>query len=201
MSTDHDLAAARVIQELAAFADPPADLPAARLELRRRTRQVVVRRRLALGAIAVAAAAVVGFVIFQGLPQPHSTLPPAKQLHSGLPIGTLEGKVDFRGVVAGRRVVQFVVRADGTGTYRQPNGNSADVWPVRYVGAAPGRVTLKRTARWCSKDDNELTLDFTVRGDTVTITRATTGECSAFPGKALVDLRGVILRVQHGPRP
>jgi hypothetical protein len=206
MTTDHDLAAAWLTDALLDDPDPPADLHAARLELRRRTRRITVQRRLALVAI-TAAVAILGLVVFQALPDPPSTPPPAKQLQSGLPIGTLHGQIHYRspGDFAGPRSLRFVVRADATGTFsiQGPGdpGFGADLWPVRYIGGAPGRVTLTRPDSLCTEDDNELTFDFTVRGDTVTITNAFTGPCSTFPDEANVDLRGVVLRLSRGPSP
>ena len=204
MTTDRDLAAAWLIDALRDIPDPPADLHAARLQLRRRTRRATVQRRWALVAI-TAAAAVLGLAVFQGVPHPRSTPPPAKQLQSGLPLGTLEGQVHYlypdghTDEFGGRITLKLVVRADATGTYSlEPPGrplNGTTIWPVRYVGAAPGRVTLTHHNILCTQDDTVLTLDFTVHGDTVTIQHAATGECSAFPDESNVDLRGVVLRV------
>ena len=200
MTADHDLAAARVIEELAAIQDPAADLRGARLELRRRTRRVVVRRRLALVA-AVTTVAVLSVAIFRGLPEPETAPLPARQLRSGLPVGTLEGRVHYDALAgrAGPGTLRLVVRADATGWYRQRSGELQDVWPVRYVGDGPGRVVLKGRGWSCSKDRNELTLDFIAGPDSITITHAEAGECSAFPDAAIADLRGVILRLQDGP--
>ena len=201
MTTDHDLAAAWLTDALRDIPDPPADLHAARLELRRRTRRATVQRRWALVAI-TAAAAVLGLVVFQALPHPRATPPPAKQLQSGLPIGTLKGQINWRNFdpeeFGGRRTLQLVVRADVTGTYsiRDPAGRlSGAVWPVRYVGLAPGRVMLTHHNIICTQDDTVLTLDFTVHDNTVTIRHAATGECSPFPDESSVDLRGVVLHV------
>ena len=203
MTTDHDLAAAWLTEALRDIPDPPADLHAARLELRRRTRRAVVRRRLAVVAV-TAAVAVLGLVVFRALPDPPSTPPPAKQLQSGLPIGTLKGQIHYReddGDLAPKSL-RFVVRADATGTYSIVGTGDmsfvADLWPVRYIGDAPRRVKLTRPDSLCTQDDNELTLDFTVRGNTVTITNAVTGPCSTFPDKAFVDLRGVVLHLTQG---
>jgi hypothetical protein len=206
MTTDHDLAAAWLSEALGDDPDPPADLHAARLELRRRTRRVTVQRRLAVVAI-TATVAVLGLVVVRALPDSPSTPPPAKHLQSGLPIGSLKGQIQFRGPgdFVGPRSLRLVVQADSTGTYsiQAPGdiGMGPDVWPVRYVGVAPGRVMLTRPDSLCTQDDNELTLDFTVRGNRVTITRAVTGPCSTFPDRPNVDLRGVVLRVTRGASP
>jgi hypothetical protein len=205
MTTDHDLEAAWLTEALRDIPDPPADLHVARLELRRRTRRVAVQRRLALVAVtATATAAVLGLVLVRAMPDPPSTTPPAKQLQSGLPIGTLKGQIQFRNPddQPGPRSLRLVVRADSTGSYSiQGPGDPAfvaDLWPVRYVGDAPGRVMLTRSDSLCTEDDNELTLDFTVRGNTVTITNAVTGRCSAFPDEPNVDLHGVVLHLTRG---
>ena len=199
MTADHDLAAARVIEELAALQDPPADLHAARLELRRRTRRVVLRRRLALVAV-VATAAVLSVAIFRGLPEPETAPLPARYLRSGLPVGTLEGRVQYDALAgrAGFGTLRLIVRANATKWYRQRSGELQDLWPVRYIGAGAGRVVLKGRGWSCSKDQNELTLDFIAGRDSITITHAVAGVCSAFPDAAIADLRGVILRVRNG---
>ena len=95
MTTDHDLAAAWLTEALRGIPDPPADLHAARLELRRRTRRITVQRRLAVVAV-TATVTVLGLVLVRAMPDPPSTPPPAKLLQSGLPIGTLKGPIQFR---------------------------------------------------------------------------------------------------------
>ncbi len=203
MTTDHDMAAAWLTEALRDIPDAPADLHAARLELRRRTRRITVQRRLTVVAI-TATVAVLGLVVFRALPDPPSTPPPAKQLQSGLPIGTLKGQIHFRNPdnQPGPRSLRLVVRADSTGTYsiQGPGdpGMGPDLWPVRYIGDAPGRVMLTRSDSLCTEDDNELTLDFAVRGNTVTITNAVTGPCSAFPDEPTVDMHGVVLHLTRG---
>lgn len=203
MTTDHDLAAAWLTEALRDIPDPPPDLQAARVELRRRTRHVTVQRRLAVVAV-TAAVAILGLVVVRALPDPPSTPPPAKQLQSGLPIGTLKGQIQFRNPddQPGPRSLRLVVRADSTGSYSiQGPGDPAfvtDLWPVRYIGNAPGHVKLTRSDSLCTEDNNELTLDFTVRGNTVTITNAVTGRCSAFPDEPNVDLHGVVLHLTPG---
>jgi hypothetical protein len=203
MTTDHDLAAAWLTEALGDDLDPPADLHAARLELRRRTRRFTVQRRLAVVAI-TATVAVLGLVVIRALPDSPIMPPPAKHLQLGLPIGTLKGQVYYRDPDGnpGPRSLRFVVRADSTGTYsiQAPGdiGMGPDVWPVRYTGLAPDRVMLTRPDSLCTEDDNELTLDFTVRSNTVTITHAVTGPCSTFPDRPNVDLRGVVLHVTPG---
>jgi hypothetical protein len=200
MTADFDRAGAALMQALRDIPDPPCDLRAARLELRRRTRRVTVRRRLALGAIVVAAA-LVALALVQGLPRRDNGLPPIKQLPSGLPIGTLTGRLHTQlhtpegGVFP--LFLRLVVRPDGTGTYdiNDARGGSAyATWRVWYVGGGPGRVTLKRHSLVCGKDDKELSLEFTVGPKVVTITRAVTGECSPVTIVG-VDLRGVVLRL------
>jgi hypothetical protein len=210
MTTDHDLAAAWLTEALGDDPDPPADLHAARLELRHRTRRITVQRRLAVVAI-TAAVAVLGLVVVRALPDPPITPQPAKHLQSGLPIGTLKGEIHYRNpdgdpeVMGGRKILRFVVRADATGSYSiQGPGDpqfGVDLWPVRYIGGAPGHVMLTRPDSLCTEDDNELALDFTVRGNTVTITHAVTGPCSTFPDMPNVDLRGVVLHLSRVASP
>jgi hypothetical protein len=188
------------MQALRDIPDPPCDLLAARLELRRRTRRVIVWRRLALGAVVIAAA-VMTLALVQGLPRGDSSLPPIKQLPSGLPIGTLTGRLHTQLHTPEGKVfplfLRLVVRPDGTGTYDindARGGPAYATWPVWYVGGAPGRVTLTRHSLVCGKDDKELSLEFTVGPKAVTITRAVTGGCS--PATIVgVDLRGVVLRL------
>jgi hypothetical protein len=196
MTADHDLAAARVIEELGAISDPPADLHAARLELQRRTRRVIARRRLALAAV-VTTAAVLGVAVFRAMPESETAPLPARHLQSGLPVGILEGRVQGHspGGQSGARMLRLVVRADATGWYRQGNGERDDIWPVRYVGDGPGRVDLKGRGWSCGKGETELTLDFIVGQDSITITHAVVGDCSVFPDGA-GDLRGVVLRIR-----
>ena len=180
--------------------DPPCDLRAARLELRRRTRHVIVWRRLAVGAIVIAAA-VMTLALLQDLPRRDSSLPPIKQLPSGLPIGTLTGRLHTQLHTPEGKVfplfLRLVVRPDGTGTYDindARGGPAYATWPVWYVGGLPGRVTLTRHSLVCGKDDKELSLEFTVGPKAVTITRAVTGGCSPVTMVG-VDLRGVVLRL------
>jgi hypothetical protein len=184
MTADLDRAGVALTQALRDIPDPPCDLRAARTELRRRTRRVTVRRRLALST-AVIAAAVLILTVLQGLPHADRSLPPAKHLPSGLPIGTPTGRLhtQFRTPEGTVRLLFFrlVVRPDGTGTYdiNDAGGGSAHAtWPVWYVGGEPGRVTLKRHSLVCTKDDIELSLEFTVGPKSVTITRVVTGGCS-----------------------
>lgn len=205
MTADQDRVGAVLTLVLRDIPDPPCDLRAARLELRRRTRRVTVRRRLALGAIVIAAA-VVALALLQGLPPPDRSLPPAKNLPSGLPIGTLIGRLHTQFLTPEGEVrplfFRLVVRPDGTGTYdinSSEGGAAYDTWAVWYVGGAPGRVTLKRHSLVCGKDVDELPLEFTVGPKSVTITRAITGGCS--PASITgVDLRGVVLRVDPSTR-
>ena len=200
MTADQDRVEAALTQALHDIPDPPYDVRAARLELRRRTRRVTVRRRLALGIIVIAAA-VVALALLQGLPQPDRSLPPVKQLPSGLPIGTLTGRLHTQLHTPEGKVfplfLRLVVRADGTGTYdinEARGGPAYATWPVWYVGGLPGRVTLTRHSLVCGKDDKELSLEFTVGPKAVTITRAVTGGCSPVTIVG-VDLRGVVLRL------
>jgi hypothetical protein len=199
MAADHDLAVARVIEELSAFSDPPPDLRAARLEFRRRTRRVVVVRRFVRVAL-LTAAVVLTIALVRALPEPHSALLPAKQLPSGLPVGILEGQVPYEasGGQAGYGTLRLVVRTDATGSFHRLHGDLEDIWPVRFVGEHPGRVVLMGRGWSCSNNRNELTLDFIARPDSITITHAVLGECSAFPGTTGGDFRGVVLRVHHG---
>ena len=90
-----------------------------------------------------------------------------------------------------------MVRADATGSYHQLHGDLEDIWPVRFVGDRPGRVVLKGRGWSCNKDKNELTLDFIAHADSITITHAVLGECSAFPGTTSGDFSGVILRLHR----
>lgn len=92
MAADLDRAGAVLTQALRDIPDPPCELRAAGTELRRRTRRVSVRRRLALGAVVVAVAVLI-LTVLQGMPHADRSLPPAEQLPSGLPIGTLRGKL------------------------------------------------------------------------------------------------------------
>jgi hypothetical protein len=142
------------MQALRDIPDPPCDLRAARLVLRRRTRRLVVRRRLALGAIVIAAA-VAALALVQGLPRRDNSLAPITQLPSGLPIGTLTGKLKTQLPPGDTRepsvFLRLVVRPDGTGTYdvygSQDAGYAYDNWPVRYVGGTPGRRVRCRLCR------------------------------------------------------
>jgi hypothetical protein len=116
MTADLDRAGVALTQALRDIPDPPCDLRASRTELRRRTRRVTVRRRLALST-AVIAAAVLILTVLQGLPHADRSLPPAKHLPSGLPIGTPTGRLhtQFRTPEGTVRPLFFrlVVRPDG----------------------------------------------------------------------------------------
>jgi hypothetical protein len=202
MTPDRDPVGTMLTQALRDIPDPPCDFRAARLELRQGMRRIAIRRRLTLGAV-VSTAALLLLAVLQGLPRSDSSLPPAQRLPSGLPVGTLTGKLHTTlrlpdGTVR-YRAFRLVVRPDGTGTY-DPLESETDQgymhWPVRYVGGVPGRVTLKRHSAICGNDDNELSLEFTRSGNSVTITRSVTGGCTSVT-MAGVNLRGVVLRVQR----
>jgi hypothetical protein len=152
----------------------------------------------------VAFAVTVAFLAVLVLHNPLSTdsrMTPAKQLRSGLPVGTFSGHVPYR-EPNGRlwpTTIWLVVHADGTGTYLL---NDMEVtWQVRFVGNTPGHVELKRDAPFCHTDDNELVLDFVVDHDAVTITQAAAGACSAWPKVAHADLRNVVLHLTKKSAP
>lgn len=200
MSADLESVAARLMQALRTMPDPVTDLPAAQRVLRQRIRRVVVGRRLAVLAAAAAIGLLAVFAL-QHLPVADREMMPVKRLPSGLPVGTLRGDVPYHDL-NGRSwpaTLWLVVRADGTGTYVLYS--EEPTWLVRYAGAAPGHVVLKRDAQFCRTDDNELTLDFTVNRDKVTITKAVAGKCSAWPKVANADLRNVVLHIttKHPP--
>jgi hypothetical protein len=142
MTADQDRVGVVLALALRDMPDPPCDIRAARLELRRRTRRVTVRRRLALGVVLMAAA-VVALALLQGLPGRHNSLPPVKQLPSGLPVGTLTGRLHTQLHTPEGKVfplfLRLVVRPDGTGTYDindARGGPAYATWPVWYVGGA-----------------------------------------------------------------
>jgi hypothetical protein len=192
MAMDLDDTAARLSEALRALPDPATDPSAARRLFRRRVRRSIVRRRLAVAALA-ATLAIFAVLVFHNPTSADIRMLPAKQLRSGLPVGTLSGHVPYR-EPNGRLLTAtlwLVVHADGTGTYLLHD--MAVTWPVRYVGNTPGHVQLKREAQFCHTDDNELVLDFVVDDGSVMITHAAAGACSAWPKVGNADLRNVVL--------
>jgi hypothetical protein len=189
-------------QALHATPDPPVDLRAARGRLQQRTRAVARRRRLAV--LAVAAVLVVTAVLLADSARTgdHDAVP--ARLPSGLPVGSLNGTVYYTDPTHGYdgQAAFFVhVGADGTGTYTPPRSNGGNIgggseWPVRFVGRRPGHVVILREDARCG-ETADLTLDFTVDGDTVTVTAGTIGPCSVWPTIAPTRLAGATLTWQE----
>jgi len=204
-ASDREMSTAVLIRSLREMPDPPVDMVAAERRLRRGLRHRAVRRRVAavIVVLALAALVITGVNLWRS---PEGASLPARQLESGLPIGTLLGNLTYH-EMDGPRAAQLVlvVRRDGTGTYsmrvvmndERIYDNSG--WPVRFVGTSPGRVVIKRAAPMCHTDDNELTLEFTPAASGVRILSASRGTCSAWPPTSRADLRGVVLRLQHHP--
>ena len=184
--------------------DPPVDLRAARGRLQQRTRGVARRRRLT--AIAVAAVVVLTLVAV-GLGVSARTgdqTVTAARLPSGLPVGTLNGVVYYIDPTHhqdGKSVFFLHVNADGTGTFTPPRSNGGNLggtsqWPVRFIGRTPGHVVIMREDARCG-DVADLTFDFTVRGDVVTLTGGVIGDCSVWPTIAPTRLVGATLTLQE----
>ena len=124
----------------------------------------------------------------------------ATSIPSGLPIGRLEGSVDYDDIDlddgrTGRIHFFYVVNEDGTGTFRPPGGHSEDPWPVQYAGRTPGQVRIMSDNPFCGGQTTDIALDFRVDGNTVTISRARFGECTRWPAMDERDLVGAKLRV------
>jgi hypothetical protein len=127
---------------------------------------------------------------------------------SGLPVGSLEGKV-YRSVgkvgpstKEGRPEVstfRLWVRPDGTGGLW--NLNSIDFrepgYEVTFVRLGPGRVALSYVGPICASP-RAVTLDFTVDGRSVTVDNATSEGCILGPDW-VTDLVGAKLEVQPLP--
>jgi hypothetical protein len=89
----------------------------------------------------------------------------ATGLPSGLPVGRLEGSVDYDDLDlddgrTGRIHFFYVVNEDGTGTFRPPGGHSEDPWPVRYAGRTPGQVRVMSDNPFCGGQTTDVSLDF-----------------------------------------
>jgi hypothetical protein len=167
-----------------------------------RRRQAVRRRSIIAVAAALIGAAVVAPITIAGLrdherslpvrPSPEVTLSP-----SGLPVGTLRGRVE-RTQPGATSTITLVVRADGTGTWNagtvgDSEGSSVHDYPVQFVPDGPGRAIMTQDAAGCGVTD-VLPLTFTVRGRTVVIEDSGVIGCLVSQGLAR-DLAGSTLRV------
>jgi hypothetical protein len=194
----------RLAAALRDLPDPPVDLRAARSTLRARTssRRATRQRRFSLVAVAcvVVAVLVAGAGWLRLTTDDDAVV--AARIASGLPIGRLEGSVYYTDTgmhhQSGRQHFWFVVNADGTGLYTPPRTDTAEPWPVRYVGRTEGHVEVVRDDTFCGRT-TDITLDFRVVGNTVTITRAVFGECTRWPVKGDLDLTGEKLRWIQDP--
>ena len=151
-ASDREMSTAVLIRSLREMPDPPVDMVAAERSLHQGLRHRAVRRRVAsvIVVLALVALVITGLNLWRS---PEGAPLPARQLQSGLPIGTLLGNVTYH-EPDGPHPAQLVlvVRRDGTGTYsmrvvmddERINDNSS--WPVRFVGTSPGRVVIKRAA-------------------------------------------------------
>ena len=165
-------------------------------------RQAVRRCTVIAVAAAVILAAVAAPLVIADLrdheralpvgPSPGVTLSP-----SGLPVGTLQGKVD-RTQPGARSTVTLVVRADGTGTWNagsvgDNDFRSVEDYDVRFVRDGPGRAVMKQVPPDCGTTD-QLALTFTVRGRTVVIEDSNLIGCLVTQGLSS-DLAGTTLRL------
>ena len=169
-------------------------------------RQVVRRRAVIAVAAAVIVAAAAAPIVIADLrdhersmpvgPSPGVTLSP-----SGLPVGTLRGRVE-RTQPGATSTITLVIRADGTGTWNagtvgDSEGPSVRDYPVQFVPDGPGRAIMTQDAAGCGVTD-VLPLTFTVRGRTVVIEDSGVIGCLVSQGLAR-DLKGTTLRLLPQP--
>jgi hypothetical protein len=193
----------RLAAALHGMPDQPVDLRAARSRLRERTSspQAGRGRRVVLPAVAclLVAALVAGLGWWRAT---SDDVVVADRLPSGLPIGRLEGTVFYTDTgmhrQSGRVHFWYVVDEDGTGSFMPPRTETADPWPVRFVGRTPGRVRVIRDDAACGVT-TDITLDFRVEANTVTITGARFGPCTRWPVMGDLDLVGEKLRWIEDP--
>ena len=132
-------------------------------------------------------------------PAPRVTLSP-----SGLPVGSLVGRVDRTesGVTSN---VRLVVRPDGTGSFNagtvgDAEGDSVADYAVDLVAAAPGRAVMRNRSEAACFATDVMTLHFTVHPRTVRITDISDflADCIVSRGLA-ADLPGTTLRIEPLP--
>jgi len=189
----------RLADALRELPDPPVDLRAARSRLRERTIGSGARRARRVGLVAVACA-LMALLAVVGLAWARANLADqamvADRLPSGLPIGMIEGSVYYLDSgphrASGRFHFRFVVKPDGTGTYSPPRTDGVP-WDVRFVGRTPGHVAIVRRDTFCGRV-TDLTLDFRVHGDSLTVTKAVFDPCTKWPTLGGTDLAGETLR-------
>jgi hypothetical protein len=127
---------------------------------------------------------------------------------SGLPVGSLEGKVQRSVGRVGPNLIErrlevstfrLWVRPDGTGSLRNLGDFSAQQngYEVTLVRLGPGRVALSYEGPICA-NPRAATLDFTVHGRSVTVDDVTTKGCILSVVWAR-DLVGAKLEVQPLP--
>jgi hypothetical protein len=192
----------------------PVDVPGGRVRLGQRIGQDRQARRLRIIGAAAGLVAVVltASVLLAGLRDHDETLPvsPAKITlsPSGLPVGSLEGKVQRSiGKVGPNRIerrpqistFRLWVRPDGTGSLRgaAPDGSQTSSYEVTPVRLGPGRVALSYDGPICTSP-RAVTLDFTVHGRSVTLDDATSTGCILSVAWAK-DLVGAELEIQPLP--
>jgi hypothetical protein len=192
----------------------PVDVPTGRARLGQRISQNQQSRRVRIVGVAAGLVAVVltASLLLAGLRDHHETLPvspPKVTLSpSGLPVGSLEGKVQRSiGKVGPNRVerrpqvssFRLWVRPDGTGSLRTPapDGSQTSSYEVTLVRLGPGRVALNYDGPICASP-RAVTLDFTVHGRSVTVDDTTSEGCILSVVWA-ADLVGTKLEVQPLP--
>jgi len=193
----------RLATALRDLSDPPVDVRAARSRLRERTVRAQAQRLRRLSVAAVAVVLVAALVAGLGWWRSGSDdVLVADRLASGLPVGRLEGSVYYtdNGMhrQSGRQHFWFVVDEDGTGLFTPPRTDTAEPWAVRYVGHRYGHVAVVRDDAFCGRT-TDVTLDFRVDGNTVTITGAEFGPCTRWPVMGSLNLVGEKLRWIEDP--
>jgi hypothetical protein len=183
----------------------PVDLRGGRAGLVPRLieQQRSVRRRWVISvAVSVLAVVVTTSIVLAGLSGDKDSLPlaPSPGLtfsSSGLPVGLLVGKVD-RTEPRATSTIRIIVRPDGTGiwnagTVGDSAGDSVLNYDVEFVSDGPGSAIMRQPENWCFTSE-VLSLDFTVRGRTLVIKKASSSDCLVNRGLAL-DLAGTTLRI------
>jgi hypothetical protein len=162
-----------------------------RLTFAVRSRTVVVKDAASSGClVSRALAADLTGTTMRILPLPVEPSP------SGLPVGLLEGFFDHPVSQLDLAHLRFWVRRDGTGEYHGGGDSGVDGarFQVAYVGAGPGRAVMLYDTPNCA-DPAVLTLDFTVRGQTVRLGQVSATGC-VLSKELAADMTGGTLRIR-----
>lgn len=186
----------RLGEALHAGDEVPVDLRAGRAGVYRRIeRAQVVRRRVAVAAVAAVALALsvlipvllAGRSAHRNAPLPVKPRPTQIQISpSGLPVGILEMGDVTKALGPGHEPMRLLVWPDGRGLFRvTPGYTTPDDWyEVGLVAVRPGTVAVRYDSPVCSGPPTVLTMTFRLRPGYVDVVGASA------PGKCLISRVG-----------